>query len=88
MKIKWNWGTGILIAIIAFMSFIAVLVYFLFIKEPSSENLWIGEEPWIINPDYGYYFYPAERDFDKEDPTLSKSANWQATAQKKIAATL
>ncbi len=68
--------------------FIAVLVYFLFIKEPSSENLWIGEEPWIINPDYGYYFYPAERDFDKEDPTLSKSANWQATAQKKIAATL
>lgn len=67
---------------------IAVLVYFLFIKETSSENLWIGEEPWVINPDYGYYYYPAQRDFDKEDPTLSKSANWQATAQKKIAATL
>ncbi len=67
---------------------IVVLVYFLFIKESSSENLWIGEEPWVINPDYGYYFYPAQRDFDKEDPTLSKSANWQATAQKKIAATL
>ena len=65
---------------------LAVLVYFLFIKEPSSENLWVGEEPWVINPDYGYYFYPAQRDFDKEDPTLSKSANWQATAQKKIAA--
>jgi serine/threonine protein kinase len=65
---------------------IAVLVYFLFIKEPSSENLWVGKEPWVINPDYGYYFYPAQRDFDKEDPTISKSANWQATAQKKIAA--
>jgi hypothetical protein len=66
---------------------IAVLVYFIFIKESSSENLWVGEEPWIINPDYGYYYYPAERDSHQEDPTLTKSANWQATAQKKTAAT-
>lgn len=28
MRIKWNWGTGILIGIIAFMAFIIGLVYF------------------------------------------------------------
>ena len=28
MKIKWNWGTGILLAIIIFMSFIFSMVYF------------------------------------------------------------
>ena len=65
---------------------IAVLVYFLFIKEPSSENLWVGEEPWIINPNYRYDVGPARRDYDKDDPTLEKSANWQASAKKKIAA--
>jgi hypothetical protein len=27
MNIKWNWGTGILIAIIAFMGFMAFMVY-------------------------------------------------------------
>lgn len=27
MKIKWNWGTGILIAIIAMMSFVGFMVY-------------------------------------------------------------
>jgi serine/threonine protein kinase len=67
---------------------VAVLVYFLFIKESASESLWVGEEPWVINPNYRYDFYPAKRNPDKEDPTLYKSANWQAMAQKKIAATL
>jgi len=27
MKIKWNWGTGILIAILAMMSFVGLLVF-------------------------------------------------------------
>jgi serine/threonine protein kinase len=65
---------------------IALLVYFFVIKDSSEENLWTGEEPWVINPDYGKYKYPAERDFSETDPTLEKSTTWQAEARVKTAA--
>jgi len=64
----------------------AALIYFFVIKEPSTDVIWTGEEPWTINPDYGYDYYPDEKDFSKEDETLNKSANWQAKAQKQAAA--
>jgi serine/threonine protein kinase len=63
---------------------IAVAVYIIF--KPSPKNVWVGEEPWILNPNYRYDVGPARKDFNQEDPTLDKSANWQATAQKKTAA--
>lgn len=64
---------------------IAAVIYFFVIKESSDDVIWTGEEPWVINPDYGYYNYPAGEDFSKEDPTLKTSANWQAKAQKQTA---
>ncbi|MBT8379558.1 MAG: serine/threonine protein kinase [Ignavibacteria bacterium] len=85
IKKKSSAGKFVLIGTIG-AAVIAVLVYFLFINEPSSENLWVGEEPWILNPNYRYDVGPAKRDFDKDDPTLDKTANWQASAKKKIAA--
>jgi hypothetical protein len=68
---------------------IIVAVYFLFIQKPSptdETNLTTGEEPWVINKDYGNYFGPAKQEFREEDRTISTNINWQAKAQKPTAA--
>ena len=51
MKIKWNWGTKITIAIILFMSFILTLVYF------STRNSII-----LVEKDY----YPKGLEYQKQ----------------------
>ncbi len=65
---------------------VAALIYFFVINKSSDDVIWTGEEPWLINPDYKYDFYPAEKEFSEEDATTLKSTNWQAKAQKQAAA--
>lgn len=68
---------------------IIVAVYFLFIQKASptdDTNLTTGEEPWVINKDYGNHFGPAKQEFREEDRTINTNTNWQAKAQKPTAA--
>jgi hypothetical protein len=61
MKIKFNWGTGIFIAIVSFMAFILTFVY----KSFSDENV-----HQLVSEDY----YKDELHYQKEIDKLNNAA--------------
>ncbi|MBN2172928.1 MAG: FixH family protein [Bacteroidales bacterium] len=63
MNIKWNWGTGILVAIIAFMVFIIGLVYFTTLQKYD-----------LVEKDY----YPKAIEYQQHIDKEQNSKNLQA----------
>lgn len=83
---------ALMFAAISLAAAIVIVLLYLLIFSPSSDSRedWVNDWPvskngYVYPPDPGYSG-AAFHDFSKDDPTLDKIANWQATALERYAA--